>query len=150
MKKIVAALCLVSALWIFSGCAARQTGSSLGLAAAKSAHDQLGVPYVLGGRSPKGFDCSGLVWFVYRQHGVDLPDASWKQVKAGRPVDRDELAPGDLVFFQTKGRISHVGLYVGAGKMIHAPGRGKTVVKVSMKEKYFLQHFAAARRVAGD
>jgi cell wall-associated NlpC family hydrolase len=114
---------------------------------AKSAHKYIGVPYVYGGRSPKGFDCSGLVWFVYQQHGIELPVSSAKQARVGKKVDRDELIPGDLIFFQNRGRIDHVGLYVGGNKMIHAPGRGRKVIKVNIKEKYYVQHYAGARRL---
>jgi cell wall-associated NlpC family hydrolase len=113
---------------------------------AKTAHSYIGVPYVFGGRSPKGFDCSGLVWYVYRQHGIDLPTSSAKQARVGEHVDRDELLPGDLVFFQSSGSIDHVGLYVGGNKMIHAPGKGRKVVKVNIASKYYRQHFVGGRR----
>ncbi|MDR1086066.1 MAG: C40 family peptidase [Deltaproteobacteria bacterium] len=134
---------------LFSGCAKRPQGSPLGQAAVKTAKKYLGVPYRYGGRSPKGFDCSGLVWYVYRQNGLELPDASWKQVKAGQKVTKAELRPGDLVFFQSKGKVNHVGIYIGGGEMIHAPGRGKNVTRANLSEKYYQRHYATARRVAG-
>jgi cell wall-associated NlpC family hydrolase len=144
---VVAALALGLGL-ILSGCAAKKTKTStLGLLAAQTAQKYLGTPYVYGGRSPKGFDCSGLVWYVYGQNGLKLPNASWKQVNVGRKVDKSELAPGDLVFFQSGGKINHVGIYVGQGRMIHAPGRGRKVTTVQLSEKYYKQHYATARRV---
>ncbi|MDR1487234.1 MAG: C40 family peptidase [Deltaproteobacteria bacterium] len=147
MKKL--AICLALwALFAINGCGAPKVPSGVGMDVAKTAHSYLGVPYVPGGRSPKGFDCSGLVWYVYQQYGIKLPTSSSKQAGVGEKVDKDELVPGDLVFFQTKGRIHHVGLYVGAGKMIHAPGRGKKVIKVSINDKYFKQHYALSRRVS--
>jgi hypothetical protein len=150
MKKL--AYCLVLSmlgLLLASGCGGPRGGTSgLGMEVAKTAHQYIGTPYKFGGRSPKGFDCSGLVWYIYQQYGVDLPDSSSKQSGVGQKIAKNELVPGDLVFFQTKGRIHHVGVYVGGGKMIHAPGRGKKVVKVNFRDKYYQQHFALARRVA--
>jgi len=96
----------------------------------------LGVPYVYGGSSPSGFDCSGLVQYVYRQVGVSLPRTSQSQFRVGEhiPADRvDLLQPGDLVFFGTDGdpsRVHHVGMYVGDGNYVHAPYTG-TVVRVN-------------------
>ena len=85
----------------------------------------LGVPYVWGGSSPKGFDCSGLVMYVYRKVGISLPHSSRLQFGYGRPVARGDLQPGDLVFFHNP--ISHVGIYIGEGQMINAAGTGKGV-----------------------
>lgn len=85
----------------------------------------LGVPYVWGGASPSGFDCSGLTMYVYAQVGVSLPHSAEAQYYAGTPVSPSEMAPGDLVFFGNP--ISHVGIYVGGGSMIHAPFEGTVV-----------------------
>ncbi len=90
----------------------------------------LGVPYVWGGASPSGFDCSGLVMYVYAQLGISLPHGATAQYAAGTPIDYSELQPGDLVFFGSGGGyMSHVGIYIGGGSMIHAPFEG-TVVQI--------------------
>lgn len=85
----------------------------------------LGCPYVWAGASPDGFDCSGFVMYVYKQVGVRLPHSSRLQYGCGQPVSRSDLQPGDLVFFYSP--ISHVGIYIGDGQMIHAAGTGKNV-----------------------
>lgn len=85
----------------------------------------LGVPYVWGGASPSGFDCSGLTMYVYAQVGIYLPHSAAAQYNSGTPVSASEMAPGDLVFFGSP--ISHVGIYVGGGSMIHAPFEGTVV-----------------------
>ncbi|MDR1164430.1 MAG: C40 family peptidase [Deltaproteobacteria bacterium] len=139
---------LLGATLFWGGCGPKTQGvSPLALKVTQSAHSYLGTPYVYGGKSPKGFDCSGLVWYVFRLHGISLPDSSWKQANAGVKVSRDEMLPGDLVFFQSRGRVDHVGVYIGEGWMIHAPGRGKKVRKANLEEKYYRQRFATARRV---
>ncbi len=103
----------------------------------------LGVPYVWGGASPStGFDCSGLTMYVYAQVGVSLPHYAAAQFQMGVPVPRDQLAPGDLVFFNGLG---HMGMYIGGGQFIHAPQTGDVVKISSMSERW--ADFVGARRI---
>ena len=105
----------------------------------------LGVPYVWGGSSPSGFDCSGFVMYVYGQMGVSLPHYTGAQWNVGVPVGRGDLQPGDLVFFDGLG---HVGLYIGGGQFIHAPHTGD-VVKVSSMTGWYASTYVGARRILG-
>lgn len=107
------------------------------------ARTQLGVPYVYGGASPGGFDCSGLVMWVYGRLGIPLPHNAAALYSSGRPVSTEQLRPGDLVFFQGLG---HVGIYVGRGRMIHAPRTGERVEIETLAERS--GPLAGARRVA--
>jgi peptidoglycan DL-endopeptidase CwlO len=97
---------------------------TLGERAVLIAAKELGAPYRYGGSSPSGFDCSGLVAWVYGKLGVSLPHNAAAQYAYGTPVDRTHLKPGDLLFFHGLG---HVGLYIGKGRMIHAPQSGENV-----------------------
>jgi cell wall-associated NlpC family hydrolase len=103
----------------------------------------LGTPYVWGGSSPGGFDCSGFVMYVYAQVGVSLPHSSYAQYGYGSPVSRSDLQPGDLVFFDGLG---HVGIYVGGGSFIHAPHTGD-VVKISSLSGWYASTYVGARRL---
>jgi cell wall-associated NlpC family hydrolase len=105
----------------------------------------IGVPYRWGGSSPGGFDCSGLVRYVYGRFGIDLPHSSYADFNLGRRVGRWALQPGDLVFFSGLG---HVGLYVGDGRFIHAPRSG-TRVQVSSLAEFGSSYDGARRVVAG-
>ncbi|OAA86441.1 C40 family peptidase [Clostridium ljungdahlii] len=102
----------------------------------------LGVPYVWGGTSPSGFDCSGLVQYVYAHFGIDLPRTSQEQQTVGTAVSRDELQPGDLVFFGSPAY--HVGIYVGGGQFINAPKTGDVVKIASLDNR---SDFTGGRRV---
>jgi len=115
-------------------------------AAAQIALRYLGVPYVWGGSSPSGFDCSGFVAYVYGQVGVSLPHYSGAQYSYGLPVSRGDLQPGDLVFFDGLG---HVGIYVGGGEFIHAPQTGDVVKISSLGEGWYAQTYDGARRITG-
>ena len=109
--------------------------------ALKYALSKVGAPYRYGAAGPKAFDCSGLVYWSYKQAGISLPRSSRAQSRVGKPVSRDQLRPGDLVFFYKP--VSHVGIYIGGGKIVHASTR-KAPVKISdMAGK----KFTTARRI---
>ena len=116
--------------------------SASGQAVLNYAYSFLGTPYVWGGSTPSGFDCSGFTSYVYRHFGVNLPRVSRSQATVGTKVAYSNLQAGDLVFFGNGG-ISHVGIYIGGGNMIHSPRPGKTVEISTMKYHTFI----TARRV---
>ncbi|BCD72375.1 C40 family peptidase [Neisseria gonorrhoeae] len=117
-------------------------GSAMGL---------LGIAYRYGGTSVStGFDCSGFMQHIFkRAMGINLPRTSAEQARMGAPVARSELQPGDMVFFRTLGgsRISHVGLYIGNNRFIHAPRTGKNIEITSLSHKYWSGKYAFARRI---
>ena len=93
-----------------------------------SAHNLIGTPYCRGGSSPRCFDCSGFVQYVYKQHGINLPHTANGQRRAVRNIPKSEAVPGDIVFFvNSKGYAYHVGIYVGNGKVLHSPKHGQRV-----------------------
>jgi peptidoglycan DL-endopeptidase CwlO len=105
----------------------------------------LGVRYVYGGSSPRsGFDCSGFVRYVYAHFGVSLPHSSYAQWNMGVSVPRDQLQPGDLVFFDGLG---HVGLYIGGGLFVHAPHTGTVVQVSSLDGGWYAASYVGARRI---
>lgn len=109
------------------------------------AYKFLGTPYVYGGNGPDSFDCSGFTRFVCRHFGVDIPRVSSSQFGAGYAVEKNNLIPGDLVFFNTVEYLGHVGLYIGNDDFIHASSGG---VKISsLSDKYYRERYEGARRV---
>lgn len=119
-----------------------------GEAVVREASRYLGVPYIYGGASPAGFDCSGLVQYVFHKFGVELPHYTVTQAQRGIPVSRAELRPGDVIFFGEnggRGFLYHVGIYIGDNRFIHAPHTGD-VVKISVLEGKYDSNFACARR----
>jgi cell wall-associated NlpC family hydrolase len=104
----------------------------------------LGVPYVWGGMSPSGFDCSGLVAFAYAQIGISLPHHAASQYGYGMPVSRDQLQPADLVFFNGLG---HMGMYIGGDQFIHAPHTGDVVKISSLNDGWYASTWVGARRI---
>ncbi len=125
------------------------SSSGIGGKAVAEARKYLGVPYVWGGSTPKGFDCSGLMQYVFRSLGVSIPRVAADQFRAGREVSRHDLQPGDAVFFSNTGSrsgITHVGMYIGDGKFLHAPKTGDVVKISNLDESYYQSHYAGARR----
>ncbi|GAA1423917.1 C40 family peptidase [Streptomyces thermospinosisporus] len=123
------------------GAATAQAPSSRAAQAVSYAYQKLGTPYVWGATGPDAFDCSGLIQAAYRSAGVSLPRTTYAQINAGRRIARSELLPGDLVFFYSG--ISHVGIYVGNGQMIHAPNPSAPVRLAPIDQ----MPFAGATRV---
>lgn len=144
---------LVSATSI-TGCSSqpplRASANADKQAVVKTARKMLGVRYRYGGDSPHGgFDCSGLVHFSHKAAGVDVPRTTGQLYKAAMRISRSNLTPGDLVFFKiVKHRfVSHVGIYLGNGKFIHAPSSGKRVTISSLDEPYWQKHYTSAGRI---
>jgi murein DD-endopeptidase len=108
---------------------------------------ELGTPYRYGGSTPRGFDCSGLVYFAYYKTGIRIPRSTMAQYRHARPVALMNLQPGDLVFFRSAHRsVSHVGIYAGNGRFIHAPSRGRVVSYDSLNDPFWKQRLVAAGR----
>jgi murein DD-endopeptidase len=108
----------------------------------------LGRPYRYGGNAPSGFDCSGLVQFSYQQAGLAVPRTALEQYERSTPVTGNHLQPGDLLFFTLNSRrVSHVGIYVGDGKFVHAPAIGRRVMESRLDEPYWQGHLVRAGRL---
>jgi len=126
----------------------QRSGPDHGSEIAVQAMSMIGRPYVWGGANPEqGFDCSGLVHFVYRQAlGLNLPRTARQMSDAGSRVSRARLQPGDLVFFNTGRRFSHVGIYIGQGRFVHSPRAGKTIRLAKLNNPYWKRRYNGARR----
>lgn len=154
-KKGAIILVFAAFSFMLSGCGSspkynQNKVSASKLTVVKTAKKMLGVKYRYGGTHPRrGFDCSGLVQYSHKAAGVHLPRTTGQQYRASRPIQRRYLKPGDLVFFKTavSRAVSHVGIYLGNSKFIHAPSSGKRVKINSMKERYWRKRFTGAGRV---
>jgi Cell wall-associated hydrolases (invasion-associated proteins) len=140
---------LVSALLASSVIASESSSKTHPLVSAAKRY--LGIRYRYGGSSPsRGFDCSGFVYYLLRRHGISAPHSAAELFRMGKPVSRSELKPGDLVFFRNTARrrgITHVGIYIGDGKFIHASSGRGCVTITSLSDPYYAARFAGARRL---
>ena len=119
---------------------------SLGERAAEVAVRQVGVPYRYGGSSPAGFDCSGLVHYSYARAGRPVPRTTAGLWDALAPVASTDVRTGDLLFFRIEGKMSHVGLYLGGGRFVHAPSSGRSVVIEDLDDAYYRRALIRAGR----
>jgi cell wall-associated NlpC family hydrolase len=155
-------LAMLLALGVAGGCGApprpaapgappqetRSAPPGTGRLIAADALGYVGTPYRRGGMDTDGMDCSGLVGRVYLDRGYPLPRTAEEIARIGVPVDRDGLVPGDIVVFTTAGdKPSHVGIYVGTGSFVHAPGQGDRVRVGDLASEYFRTRFCGGRRV---
>lgn len=121
--------------------------STKGASIINSAQKYMGVPYVWGGTTPAGWDCSGYTQYVMKENGITIPRTAAEQYSKGVAVDKANLKVGDMVFFTTyKPGASHVGFYMGDGKFIHASSAAKQVTINSLSEEYYIEHYIGARR----
>ena len=143
---------------LFSGCSSpvkQRTADGHSYSGNKSelianAHLLLGTPYRYGGNRPStGFDCSGFVQYAHATVGVHLPRTSRQQYNSAKPIRKNNLRPGDLIFFRinNKRTVSHVGIYLGNGKFIHSPSSGKRVSIARLDNPYWQRHYGSAGRV---
>jgi len=116
----------------------------------RTARSLINTPYKWGGYQPRtGFDCSGFIWFVYHQHGINLPRVSWQQFGVGQSISYSDLRPGDLMFYKVskKGKSLHVGILTDRGTFIHAPSSGKYVMESSLNNIYWRNRYIGAKRI---
>ena len=140
----------VSGSYLTTGVVNQPSSTNKAQAVVDLATKQLGKPYVWGAEGPNSFDCSGLVYYVYKNAaGKTLPRTAAAQYGVGVAVSKSNLQPGDLIFSSTdgSGRVTHVAIYVGNGQMIHAPRTGKNVEKVSISNSYWTKTYVGSRRV---
>ena len=118
-----------------------------GRQAATAALEQVGVPYRYGGSSPSGFDCSGLVQYAYSRAGVSVPRTTGQLWSAAKPVAQQDLEAGDLLFFSIEGKMSHVGMYLGERRFVHAPQSGRSVSVASLDAPFYRSALIRAGRL---
>ena len=126
--------------------AVRPATNTIGDRAADIALAQVGVPYRYGGQSPAGFDCSGLVHYAYSQVGKQVPRTTGQLWTGTTLITRSDMRPGDVLFFSIEGKMSHVGLYIGGGRFVHAPSSGRSVSVETLASPFYRDAFLRAGR----
>ena len=125
---------------------ARQSPHNLGQQAASIAVHQVGVPYRYGGSAPTGFDCSGLIHYSYQRAGKAVARTTAQLWNSTSAVDRRDMRPGDVLFFRIEGKMSHVGIFIGDNRFVHAPSSGKSVSIESLSSDFYRSAFIRAGR----
>jgi murein DD-endopeptidase len=126
----------------------RSAGFSPGSEIVVRAIALLGTPYLFGGNGPDAFDCSGLVRYVHQGLGIDVPRTAAEQYRAATAVELEQLEPGDLLFFRTRGAgVSHVAIYAGSGRFVHAPQTGRSIELRELDDVYFRPRLVGAGRL---
>ena len=150
-SRLLRILLITLGLALAAGCAHAPVEPSppdLASRAADQAVTMVGKPYHYGGNTPAGFDCSGLVQYSYRRVGVTLPHGTSSLRRISQPVSKNHLRRGDLLFFTQEGkRASHVALYIGGNRFVHAPSTGKKVYITSFDDPYWRRHLTDVRRL---
>ncbi len=123
-----------------------KTTSNVGTSIANFAKSLIGKPYVFGSTGPNSFDCSGFVYYVFKNFGINLPRTSQSQAYVGTRVSKNELQPGDLIFSNTYSSLSHVGVYIGNGQFVHAANSGTGVTISGVSDSYYGPRYAWATR----
>ncbi len=155
ISQVAQSLCLLALIFTVSGCGILgksgipKSGRIPNSPVVRTAFSVLGVPYKWGGSSPaEGFDCSGLVYWVFRQHNINIPRTSTQQIKAGKSVSRHSIQAGDIVCFDTgQSQGYHVGLATGRGSFIHSPKKGSCVQESSLRNRYWWTRLLSVRRI---
>ena len=131
-----------------SGSSSSASSSSIGRRIADYALQYVGYPYVYGGEDPSGFDCSGFMQYVFANFGYSINRTATAQLQNGYYVERDNLKPGDIIYFGSGSVASHVGLYIGDGKFVHAQSSATGVVISSLSENWYASRYLCAHRIA--
>ena len=152
MRRLGVTLVLLLALGLLSGCAGRYKPTPEGQAMRRGivldALGQIGRPYRYGGTTPDGFDCSGLVQYVYGLQGLKLPRTAADQHEQGDTIDLDDAEPGDLLFYRFGWfGIDHVAIYLGDGQAVHAPASGRQVIVAPVAQRWWMDRYVDAVRI---
>lgn len=146
-RLVPAAIGLIALALASCSSAPKQAEADVGARAARHALEMQGKPYRAGGNTARGFDCSGLVQYSYAQVNMRVPRNTEGLWSSSRAISRNDIRPGDLLFFHQEGkRNSHVAIYVGNDRFVHAPSSGKRVSTANLNDRYWSRHFSSARR----
>lgn len=153
LSALLLLLCLLPGCGskVLTGLVMKDSAMESGSAAqvVRTAESQLGKPYRYGGSTPRGFDCSGLIWWAYKENGVTVPRVTTDQARAGFGVRRNAVRPGDILVFNTRQGATglHTALYAGGGRFVHSPSRGSRVRHDNISDAYWSKRLIGIRRV---